>query len=60
VFGTAFGGLNEPKATKLSDVKVELSVTLKEFYSGSKKTVRYDRQVLGLDGRTVTTETTEI
>ena len=48
MFGTAFGGLNEPKATKLSDVKVELSVTLKEFYSGSKKTVRYDRQVLGL------------
>ena len=60
VFGTAFGGLNEPKATKLTDVKVELNVTLKEFYRGSKKTVRYDRQVLGLDGRTVTTETTEI
>jgi hypothetical protein len=57
VFGTAFGGLNEPPAVKLSDINLTLDVTLKEFYCGSKKTVSYERQVVGLDGRTVKNET---
>ena len=60
VFGTAFGGLNEPKAPKLDDIRVKLDVSLKEFYCGSRKVVTYDRQVVGFDGRTVKNETSQV
>jgi DnaJ-class molecular chaperone len=60
VFGTAFGGLNEPPAVQLSDINITLDVTLKEFYNGSRKTVTYERQVVGLDGRTVKNEFSSI
>lgn len=43
LFGTAFGGMNEPAAPCLKDVKVTVDVTLKEFYCGSHKQVSYDR-----------------
>lgn len=56
LFGTAFGGMNEPAAPSLSDVSVTVNVTLREFYSGSHKTVNYDRQIVGLDGRTTRKE----
>jgi len=60
LFGTAFGGLNEPAALKLADIEVKINVTLKEFYCGSKYSVSYERQVVGLDGRTVKTETSHV
>lgn len=60
VFGTAFGALNEPLAPKMSDVHVNLDVSLKEFYCGSRKQVSYARQVVGFDGRTVKTETSTV
>jgi DnaJ-class molecular chaperone len=41
VFGTAFGGLNEPPVPKMEDITVEVEVTLKEFYCGAQKTVSY-------------------
>ena len=53
VFGTAFGGLNEPEPPKLDNIEVCLDVTLDEFYCGSHKKVSYQRQVVGLDGYTV-------
>jgi DnaJ-class molecular chaperone len=59
VFGTAFGALNEPPAQKLADISVSLDVSLKEFYCGSRKVVSYERQVVGLDGRTCKQEMTE-
>lgn len=59
VFGTAFGALNEPPAQKLADIEVSLNVSLKEFYCGSRKVVCYERQVVGLDGRTCKQETTQ-
>ena len=34
-----------------------LSCTLKDFYCGARKKVSYQRQVVGLDGRTVSQET---
>ena len=55
-FGTAFGGMNQPKPEKLDDVEVTVECSLQEFYNGAKKEVKYQRQVVGLDGRTITTE----
>ena len=52
-FGTAFGGMNEPPAAPLDDVHITVECTLSEFYNGAKKEVPYQRQVVGLDGRTI-------
>ena len=52
-FGTAYRGLNEPPAEPSKDISVTVDVTLEEMYNGSRKTVSYKKQVLGLDGRTV-------
>lgn len=41
----------------MPDVTVLLSCTLKDFYCGVKKQVTYERQAVGLDGRTVRQET---
>lgn len=43
LFGTAFGGLNEPPAARVSDVTVTVAVSLKEFYCGAAKQVEYQR-----------------
>ena len=56
-FGTAFGGLNEILPEPMADVHVTLACSLKDFYCGARKTVTYERQVVGLDGRTVRQET---
>lgn len=37
-----------------------MDVTLEEMYNGSRKTVCYDKQVLGLDGRTLKTQKAEV
>ena len=45
--------MNQPKPPRVSDVNVTAKVTLKEFFCGAHKIVHYNRQVVGLDGRTV-------
>ena len=52
-FGTAYRGLNQPAPTPAKDIEVTVDVTLEEIYNGSRKEVSYERQVLGLDGRTI-------
>merc|ERR1719253_1787066 len=48
--------MKQPDAPAPSNIDVTVSATLDEFFNGSKKTVTYERQVLGLDGRTIKTE----
>ena len=55
-FGTAFKGMKQPDAPAPGNIDVTVSATLDEFFNGSKKTVAYEREVLGLDGRTIKTE----
>ena len=54
LFGSAFGGVNEPKLPPMPTVEVKVPTTLKEFYNGCIKTISYSRQTVGLDGKTVT------
>ena len=60
LFGTSFAALNHQKSEKLNDVQVKAKLTLKEFYCGTHKVVLYERQVVGLDGRTVKQETSTV
>lgn len=48
--------MKQPDAPAPGDIDVTVNATLDEFYNGSKKSVTYQRQVLGLDGRTIKTE----
>lgn len=57
LFGSAFAGLNQPKLPAMPTVAVSLKTTLKELYCGCIKTVSYNKQVIGLDGKTVTNTT---
>ena len=57
LFGTAYGGANEPAVQSVGDVFVTVSCTLQEFYNGCFKTVSYERQQLALDGHTIKTQT---
>jgi DnaJ-class molecular chaperone len=59
-FGTAFGGMKQPLPEKLEDIHVTVECTLQEYYSGSRKSVEYKRQVLGLDGHTTRQETASV
>ncbi len=52
-FGTAYRGLNQPKPEPSKDIDVTVNVTLEELYNGSRKTINYEKHVLGLDGRTI-------
>lgn len=38
-------------------ISITLKCTLKEFYCGCMKTVSYKKQVIGLDGKTITQQT---
>ena len=53
LFGSAFGGMNEPKLPPMPSVEVVVPTTLKEFYNGCIKTVHYERQIVALDGKSV-------
>ena len=55
-FGTAFRGMKQPNTPQPGNIDVTVNATLEEFFNGSKKSVVFDRQVLGLDGRTIKTE----
>ena len=56
LFGSAFGGMNQPLPEPMEDINVDVECTLVEFYCGSRKQVDYERQVIGLDGTTVRQE----
>ncbi len=43
LFGTAFGGLNEPKPEKMDDIHVKVELTIQEIYCGVRKEVTYER-----------------
>ena len=43
MFGTAFGGLNEPKPEKMADIEVKVELTIKEIYCGVRKEITYER-----------------
>jgi DnaJ-class molecular chaperone len=43
LFGTAFGGLNQPKPEKMDDIHVKVELTIKEIYCGVRKEVTYER-----------------
>ena len=59
-FGTAYRGLAQPLPEPAEDINVVVDVTLEELYNGSRKTVSYKKQVLGLDGRTLKTQQAEV
>ena len=59
-FGTAYRGLKQPKPEPAKDIEVTVDVTLEEMYCGSRKEVSYEKQVLGLDGRTVKKQQTSV
>lgn len=52
--------MNEAAPEPLEDVHITLECTLEEFFNGSKKQVEYERQVVGLDNRSVKQESTTI
>ena len=54
LFGSAFAGHNQPKLPAMPTINITLKCTLKEFYQGCMKTVSYKKQVIGLDGKTIT------
>ena len=43
MFGTAFGGSNEPNPMPEGDIFVKIPCTLTEFYNGAFKTINYKR-----------------
>lgn len=53
LFGSAFGGVNQPKLPPLSNIEVVVPTTLKEFYNGCVKTINYTKQTVALDGKTL-------
>lgn len=53
LFGSAFGGVNQPKMPPMPTIEVQVPVTLKEFYNGCIKTVSYQKQTIALDGQTL-------
>jgi len=48
-------GKEQPKKDAPKNVEVTVKCTIAEFYNGSIKKVKYQRQKIGLDGRTYTT-----
>ena len=53
IFADGLGGLNQPKKDQPEDVVLTIDCTLEEFYSGSFKTVNYDRNVVDHDAKSI-------
>lgn len=49
----AFKGKNQPKHQPPKDVEIEAKCTLAEFYNGSLKSLKYERDEIFVDERTV-------
>ena len=43
LFGSAFGGVNQPKLPPMPTIEVMVPTTLQEFYTGCMKTISYQR-----------------
>lgn len=43
LFGSAFGGVNQPKLPPMPTIEVQVPTTLKEFYNGCIKTISYQK-----------------
>lgn len=52
MFGSGFGGLNQPKSNEKKDLDVEFELSLEDIYTGGMKTLVYKRRVLNQDCRT--------
>lgn len=52
IFADSYGGLNQPKPAKPTNVVVTLECTLEEFYCGSIKQASYERNVVQFDAKT--------
>ena len=51
LFGSAFGGVHQPKLPPMPTIEVDVPTTLQEFYSGCIKTISFERQEVSLDGK---------
>ena len=56
IFGDSLGGLGQKKAATPSDVVVEVTCTLEEFYNGSIKQVDYSRNEVQHDAKSIKAE----
>lgn len=52
LLGDAFGAKNMAKPSKAKDITVTLKCSLAEFYNGSAKSVKYNKERVQPDGRT--------
>jgi len=52
MLGSAFGGSNAKPPSAPDDLTIICECTLEELYMGSMKKLNYERNVLGLDGKT--------
>ena len=53
LFGSAFSGLNQPKLPPMPSIEVTVPTTLQEFYNGCFKTVSFEKQIVSLDGKSI-------
>ena len=60
IFGSAYGGLNQPEDDRLPDIKILLSCTLEELYNGCIKTINYTKNTLNYDTRTTSLKETSV
>ena len=59
IFGSAFGGLNNPEEEPLPNILISLPCTLEELYNGCIKTVTYSKHTLNYDTRTTSLKETK-
>ena len=60
IFGSAFGGLNNPEDDPLPNILISLPCTLEELYNGCIKTVTYSKNTLNYDTRTTSLKETNL
>lgn len=53
IFGDALGGLTAPKATCPEDIVITVECSLQEFYSGSAKSVNFERKIVDHDAKSL-------
>ena len=59
IFGSAFGGLNNPEEEPLPNILISLPCTLEELYNGCIKTATYSKHTLNYDTRTTSLKETK-
>lgn len=48
----SYNGKKMPKKSAPKNVEVTIKCTIKEFYNGCLKDIKYERAKIGMDGRT--------